>query len=607
MKPLTKNILIIILFLLTVIPIAAQQEKKQATPPPTQTFGAEAFAKSDQTVIRWLGNGGLFINSRGTNIMIDPLLKGFDMPLLIELPIRPEAVPHLDAVIITHNDNDHYSIPTNKILSSVTKEFHSVNYVASLMEKEGFTAFGHNIGDEFQVKNLKIRLTPANHAWPNAFPGATREFKQEDYCGFWIETPDGNIWATGDSRLMPEHFGMPQPDAIFFDFSDSPWYFGLEGAVKLANAYPNTPLLLSHWGTVDAPDMKEFNGDPEVLKKLVVNPERVYALAPGEPFILKRMRRTVDIHSHIIPAEYMDILKKHHAELDETFPLPAWDIESHLAFMDKAGIETSVLTLPAPQPYFGDVEESRAIIRKINEHTARIKADYPGRFKFCAVLPLPDVDAAIREAVYALDTLHADGIKLASNSLGQYLGDEALDPLMEVLNERKAVIIIHPHRPTPYPEKIIETTPLAMYEYPAETTRAVVNMLSRNLLVKYPDVKVVVPHVGSFLPMTVTRMKNVLPAMLAKGLMEPIDWEGNLSRLYYDLAGNPSPEIIKVLLTITTPDHIMYGSDYPYLGSEVLTNNLKAMKKAIADDKELAPYQEMIFGGNANSLFEQKQ
>ena len=35
-------------------------------------------------------------------------------------------------------------------------------------------------------------------------PGMSKRwFKNEDACGFWIETPDGNIWAPGDSRLMP--------------------------------------------------------------------------------------------------------------------------------------------------------------------------------------------------------------------------------------------------------------------------------------------------------------------------------------------------------------------------------------------------------------------
>ena len=313
--------------------------------------------------------------------------------------------------------------------------------------------------------------------------------------------------------------------------------------------------------------------------------------------------QTVDVHTHIIIPEYVEMLKVHGVELEETFPLPVWAAERHIAFMDSAGIRTAVLTMPAPQPYYGDAEESAECIRRVNEVSAKVKQDYPGRFRFCAALPLPDVDAAIREAVYALDTLGADGVKLATNSRGQYLGDEALDPLMEVLNERNAVVIIHPHRPTPYPERIIATTPLAMYEYPAETTRAVVNMLSRNVLVRYPNLKIIVPHCGSFLPLALPRMKSILPAMVAQGYMQPIDWEGNLSRLYFDLAGSPTVEVLRSLLTITTPDHILYGSDYPYLPDAVLKANLQRLKQTLASDKELAPYSEDILWKNAERLF----
>lgn len=85
---------------------------------------------------------------------------------------------------------------------------------------------------------------------------------------------------------------MPTPDAILFYYSEDPLYHsGLEGAVKIANAYPNTPLILSHWGFVDAPEFSPFNGDPERLKKLVKNPERIKVLAPGEPFILKKLKK----------------------------------------------------------------------------------------------------------------------------------------------------------------------------------------------------------------------------------------------------------------------------------------------------------------------------
>ena len=193
---------------------------------------------------------------------------------------------------------------------------------------------------------------------------------------------------------------------------------------------------------------------------------------------------------------------------------------------------------------------------------------------------------------------------MATNASGQYLGDEELDALMEVLNKYHAVIFIHPHRPEPYPEKIIQTTPLAMYEYPAETTRAVVNMISRNVLARYPNIKVIVPHCGSFLPLAVPRMKAVFPAMKSKGLMQDIDWEKNLAALYYDLAGVPTPALIKTMLTITSPSHILYGSDYPYQPEAVLKNNLDNLRRALQADSELAPYTEAFLYQNAVKLFE---
>ena len=259
--------------------------------------------------------------------------------------------------------------------------------------------------------------------------------------------------------------------------------------------------------------------------------------------------------------------------------------------------------MPAPQPWFGDTEESRRAVRQYNETCARLKADYPGKFLFCASLPLPDVDAAIKEAVYVLDTLGADGIKLATNSRGQYVGDAALDTLMQVLNEHHAVVMLHPHKPSPVNDGIIATAPLAVYEYPAETTRTAVNLIARNVPARYPNLKFVVPHCGSFLPLALPRMKAVYPAMAAKELMEPIDWDANLKAFYYDLAGGATPEVVKALLTITTPDRLLYGSDYPYQPATVLTGNLKQLRTWITDDAELAPFAEKILHDNALKLF----
>ena len=83
----------------------------------------KAFDKIEGTQIRWLGNAGIMINSKGTNVMIDPLLEGFDMPLLIEMPMLPESVPFLDAVLVTHIDNDHFSRVTCRKLKEKCKGF----------------------------------------------------------------------------------------------------------------------------------------------------------------------------------------------------------------------------------------------------------------------------------------------------------------------------------------------------------------------------------------------------------------------------------------------------------------------------------------------------
>lgn len=265
--------------------------RRQARAPSTEVFGAEAFAADDGTVLRWLGMAGFLINSRGTTMMIDPVLTGFDMPLLIQFPIAIEGVRRLDAVLATHADNDHYSIPTCRDLAAVTGEYHSTKYVASLMRGEGLAAHGHDIGEDFDVGPIRVHVTPADHAWQNEIPGASDHFfVPEDACGFWIETPDGTIWAPGDSRLIADHhLEMRAPDALLFDFSDSEWHFGLDGAIAVANAYPHTPLLLHHWGCVDAPDFTPFNGDPDSLRDRVANPERIHVLAPGEPFRLERL------------------------------------------------------------------------------------------------------------------------------------------------------------------------------------------------------------------------------------------------------------------------------------------------------------------------------
>lgn len=258
--------------------VMAEGEKKQAVPPPTQKMTAEAFEPSGNTVIRWMGNSSFLINSRGTVMLIDPLLEnkkiyGYD--LLIDLPMASGDVPDYDLLLLTHEHHDHYDPDTIRKMGTPGGGMHSPHRVAELLKEEGFTnAHGYNIHDKFTYGPYSVTLTPTVHTT-----------KPEECAGFWIETPDGVIWNFGDTdEVLDSYLNMPVPDVILTDFT----HMKMEGTARVVNQYPDTPLIIHHWGTVNAPDFGPFNGDPDEFKKYVVNPERVIVLAPGESYELKK-------------------------------------------------------------------------------------------------------------------------------------------------------------------------------------------------------------------------------------------------------------------------------------------------------------------------------
>jgi predicted TIM-barrel fold metal-dependent hydrolase len=101
-------------------------------------------------------------------------------------------------------------------------------------------------------------------------------------------------------------------------------------------------------------------------------------------------------------------------------------------------------------------------------------------------------------------------------------------------------------------------------------------------------------------------MKSLTPVMQANKMVGEIDWDANLAALYYDLAGAHSPEVIRMMLTITTPDHLLYGSDYPYVAPQMLTKSLARMKQYLSDEPDLVPFREMILYQNAHQLLFRK-
>ena len=328
-------------------------------------------------------------------------------------------------------------------------------------------------------------------------------------------------------------------------------------------------------------------------------------MALGNFEVVKAAGKKIDFHAHAILPAYVEGLKKLgiDARAEEGFPLPKWSVEEHLKFMDAAGVDFTVLSMATPHIYNGDDKEkiSREVAREINLEFASICRHYPDKFGFVATIPMPSVEGSIAEIKFAMENLGALGVKVASNSDGVYLGDEGLEPIFKELNSRKALVIMHPSPAQKLPrEGVVTGNVMALYEYPADTTRAVLNLLAKGTLEKFPEIKFVVPHCGAFLPYMKQRAGAMFQMLASMNLMPPADISSGLKSLYFDLAGDPMPEEMDLLLKITDENHLIYGSDYPYVPAQVW------LKKKAALDVELDKrrWTEKIYSDNAKILLE---
>lgn len=285
----------------------------------------------------------------------------------------------------------------------------------------------------------------------------------------------------------------------------------------------------------------------------------------------------IDLHVHYLPRAYREALSRHGGSDQDKFPTPDWNPELHMEFMETMNIATAMLSVSSPHLNFGDDAEARTLARQANEEGAELMRKYPGRFGLLASLPLPDVDGSIEEISYVLDTLHADGFTVPTNAHKVYLGDPRLDPVFEVLNQRRAVVMIHPTKPSRVPPNVAERAPIPMMEFLFDTTRTVTNLILNRTLKRFPDIKIVVPHAGAFLALLADRLFAFTNFMPAQDSDKP-DVFAELKGLYYDVAGFCVPRQLSVLLGIANPENLLYGSDFPYtpqFGCKLLADALE--------------------------------
>lgn len=286
----------------------------------------------------------------------------------------------------------------------------------------------------------------------------------------------------------------------------------------------------------------------------------------------------IDVHHHLAPPRYIPELT---SRKTGQRPLFDWTPQKSLDAMGRAGIATSMVSISEPGVWFGDDSKARRIARETNDWGAALVRDHPGRFGLFASLPIPDIDASLREIEYALDVLKADGICMMTSFGGKYLGDPSLQPVMAELNRRKTVVFTHPVRANCC-RNLVPDVGDNTIELATDTARTIASLLVSGTVVRFPEIRFIFSHGGGTLPSLTGRIiaQTASAAMKQRLPNGPI---AELRKMFYDTANASNPWALAPLLKLVSTSQILYGSDFPFRSPEANAEGLREIGFSAAD------------------------
>jgi 6-methylsalicylate decarboxylase len=266
----------------------------------------------------------------------------------------------------------------------------------------------------------------------------------------------------------------------------------------------------------------------------------------------------IDVHHHIVSPLFVEEMR---SRLQP--PTLAWAPERSLEDMDRAGVATAITSVTTPGIWIGDDEQGRRLARDSNDYAAKLAADHPGRFGTFVAVPLPHIEASLREIEYGLDVLKADGVALFTSYRDKWLGDPAFEPVMAELDRRGAVAFTHPEAPICC-RGLLPGVHESVLEYGFDTTRAIANLLFSGTAHRYPRIRWIFSHGGGCTPFLAERLirapemrKEIAPAV-PNGVM------AELHRFHYDVAQVAHPMALSALTRFVPISQILWGTDFPF-------------------------------------------
>jgi predicted TIM-barrel fold metal-dependent hydrolase len=317
----------------------------------------------------------------------------------------------------------------------------------------------------------------------------------------------------------------------------------------------------------------------------------------------------IDIQSHLYVPRMIDLMKtrksppyaydkngqtyvvtgKWHRRLRKDHTKP----KAKLAAMDAAGIDMTVLSINDPGPErFGN--DALKAAQMANDFIADIVRQHPDRFAALAFLPFNNMQAAQTELERCVEKLSAKGIYLPSNINGDFPDLPEYRTLFNWAQQLDIPIIMHPAYPVTY-EQTKEYQLTAGLGLMFDTTISLARIILAGILEQHPKLKLVCPHVGGTLPYLIGRLDHqtqVLKRGTENIKKTPSQY---LKQVYFDTV-SPSHLAVKYCYDLVGPDHMLYGSDHPWVKPDLITEHIKKLNLP-------ADQQRKIFSQNAKKLF----
>lgn len=275
-----------------------------------------------------------------------------------------------------------------------------------------------------------------------------------------------------------------------------------------------------------------------------------------------------------------------------------YDEAKQLAYMKANGIDVKIVSLANPWVDCFSPAKAIRLAKVVNEELARMVSRHEGRLEGLAVLPLQDPEVS-RDVLH--DSVRDMGLRgaiMGTNVLGRRIDDGRYWPVYEEADRLGVPIFVHPTTPPdsgPFAGHLL----VPALAFPSETTLTILRIIYSGLFLKFPSLKILVPHLGGTLPFLIGRVEKAynLSKNLGRTLHHPPSYYVRRN-LYADTIAFDEMAL-RSGIGLFGAEHLVLGTDYPFSLGTTVEETLKLFRSALGDTESV----ESVTSSNAMKLF----